>query len=199
MKRIFSLVIEAIVAAQQRRARARLLAQLDERTLRDIGLEHEANRARARSRHAFHALRDVLAMELPMEYLVQGNLPLVRGSLVRIEDGRDMLVYVWNGSVWITQEGDRRDRYVAAGGWFRITRAGLTLVSALDRSAISLTSPHEQGFAERIDLVRAGTGNVDDAVCRTGQAERAGLRAGRRQHLERDRFAPQARPTTAAL
>jgi len=53
VKRIFSLVVEAIAATQQRRARASLLAQLDERTLRDIGLEHEANRARARSRQPF--------------------------------------------------------------------------------------------------------------------------------------------------
>lgn len=53
MKRIFSLAIEAISAAQQRRARARLIQELDERTLRDIGLEHEANRARSRSRQAY--------------------------------------------------------------------------------------------------------------------------------------------------
>jgi uncharacterized protein YjiS (DUF1127 family) len=33
--------------------RTRLLEQLDERTLRDIGLEHEANRARVRSRQPF--------------------------------------------------------------------------------------------------------------------------------------------------
>ena len=52
MKRIFSLVVEAIVAMQRRRARA-LLEQLDERTLRDIGLEHEANRVRTRSRHGY--------------------------------------------------------------------------------------------------------------------------------------------------
>jgi uncharacterized protein YjiS (DUF1127 family) len=53
VKRFFSLAIEAFAATQQRRARARLLEQLDERTLRDIGMEHEANRARARSRQLF--------------------------------------------------------------------------------------------------------------------------------------------------
>jgi uncharacterized protein YjiS (DUF1127 family) len=50
VKRFITFAIEAIAAGRQRRARARLLEQLDERTLRDIGLEHEANRARARSR-----------------------------------------------------------------------------------------------------------------------------------------------------
>jgi uncharacterized protein YjiS (DUF1127 family) len=53
VKRIFSLVIDAIATTQQRRARARLVEQLDERMLRDIGLEHEANRARAKSRHGY--------------------------------------------------------------------------------------------------------------------------------------------------
>jgi uncharacterized protein YjiS (DUF1127 family) len=46
----FKLAIDAFAASRQKRARNRLLDQLDERTLRDIGLEHEANRARERSR-----------------------------------------------------------------------------------------------------------------------------------------------------
>jgi uncharacterized protein YjiS (DUF1127 family) len=50
MIRVLNLVVEAFVAAQKKRANARLLSQLDERTLRDIGLEFEANTARARSR-----------------------------------------------------------------------------------------------------------------------------------------------------
>jgi hypothetical protein len=52
MKRIFRLAIDAFVAAREERARARLVSQLDERTLRDIGMEHEANRARERTRLA---------------------------------------------------------------------------------------------------------------------------------------------------
>jgi hypothetical protein len=52
MKRIFRLAIDAFIAAREERARARLVSQLDERTLRDIGMEHEANRARERTRLA---------------------------------------------------------------------------------------------------------------------------------------------------
>jgi hypothetical protein len=52
MKRIFRLAVDAFVAAREERARARMVSQLDERTLRDIGMEHEANRARERSRLA---------------------------------------------------------------------------------------------------------------------------------------------------
>jgi hypothetical protein len=52
MKRIFRLAIDAFIAAREERARAQLVSQLDERTLRDIGMEHEANRMRERTRLA---------------------------------------------------------------------------------------------------------------------------------------------------
>ena len=88
-------------------------------------------------------------------YLVHGNLPLVRGSLLRIEEGRDMEIAVWSGGVWITQEGDARDRFVPAGGSFTISARGLTLVSPLGRSSVTLTTPYQSNFAECIELVHA--------------------------------------------
>jgi len=89
------------------------------------------------------------------EYVVHGNLDLASGNLVRIEDGRGMLVRVTSGSVWITEEGDQRDRLVGAGGQFRVVSSGVTLISAVSRCSIALSSPYEHGFARRIDLVRA--------------------------------------------
>jgi hypothetical protein len=50
VKSLFKVTMDAFAAAREQRRRARLVEQLDERTLRDIGLEDEANRARARSR-----------------------------------------------------------------------------------------------------------------------------------------------------
>ena len=50
MIKFLNLVFDAFQDSQKKRAQRRLLSQLDERTLRDIGLEHEANRARDRSR-----------------------------------------------------------------------------------------------------------------------------------------------------
>jgi hypothetical protein len=131
-----------------------------------------------------------------VEYLVQGNLALQRGSLLRIEDGRDMLVYVWRGSIWVTQAGDGTDRYVSAGGWLRIGSGGLTLVSALGRAALSLTSPHQEEFAERIELVHARSGLVETLFEQPGPLAR--LRA-RLVKSWSGWFAPQARPTTAGL
>jgi len=53
MRTLFKIAIDAFAAARQKRVRERMLEQLDERTLRDIGLEHEANRARTRARHGY--------------------------------------------------------------------------------------------------------------------------------------------------
>jgi uncharacterized protein YjiS (DUF1127 family) len=50
MIRFLEKVFDAVAAAQRKRAQARMLNQLDERTLRDIGLEIEANHARQRRR-----------------------------------------------------------------------------------------------------------------------------------------------------
>jgi len=53
VKSFLAQVMQAIAETQQRIARSRMVEQLDEQTLRDIGLEHEANRARARSRQIY--------------------------------------------------------------------------------------------------------------------------------------------------
>jgi hypothetical protein len=50
MMKVLNLVLDAFAEARRKRAQARLLQHLDERTLRDIGLEFEANHARERSR-----------------------------------------------------------------------------------------------------------------------------------------------------
>ena len=50
MIKFFEKVIDVIAAARAKRAQARMLSQLDERTLRDIGMEIEANNARQRRR-----------------------------------------------------------------------------------------------------------------------------------------------------
>ena len=52
MKRIFRLAVDAFISVRLQNARARLIEQLDERTLRDIGMDLEANRARERDRLA---------------------------------------------------------------------------------------------------------------------------------------------------
>jgi len=90
------------------------------------------------------------------EWIVQGMVELERGGMLRIEDGRHMLVYVWEGSVWLTQDGDGRDVMLGAGGWFRIERKGVTVVYALAPCALTLTSPHEARYAAAVQTLQPG-------------------------------------------
>ncbi len=68
----------------------------------------------------------------------RGGLEMARGSFARIEDGRGVRLYVREGELWITQEGDRRDYYVGAGESFQLDRDGVALASALRPSSVDL-------------------------------------------------------------
>jgi hypothetical protein len=90
------------------------------------------------------------------EYLVQGSLNLKRSSVLRVEDGRGILIYVWEGELWVTEELERRDRIVRQGEWYRLERDGAALCYALQRCVVTLTAPAPVDFARRILLQRAG-------------------------------------------
>ena len=114
-------------------------------------------------------------------YLVHGAIGMSRGSLAHIEDGRGMMVHVWDGELWITQEGDRRDHYIKAGGRLLLDRDGLAIAYALRRAHITLTAPH---------------------VLYERSQERVGWLAGLGHRLMRrwsNAFARRSHPTTAAL
>jgi hypothetical protein len=91
------------------------------------------------------------------EYLVKGSLAMTRGSFLRIEDGAGLLVYVWEGRLWLTQERELRDRWLKPGDWFRLDRDGATVVQALERAVVTITAPAPERYAKRIALARAGT------------------------------------------
>ena len=84
------------------------------------------------------------------EYLIEGALPLARSEELRIVDGRGLLIHVWQGSLWITQEGDRRDIVLEAGGSFRLDRNGVALAKAWDDAVLALASPREKRPAREI-------------------------------------------------
>jgi hypothetical protein len=60
-----------------------------------------------------------------------------RGDIVCIRHGSGALVTVDRGTAWLTQDGDRRDIVLEAGGSFRLDRAGVAVVSAC--TAVELT------------------------------------------------------------
>jgi hypothetical protein len=129
-------------------------------------------------------------IDLQGEYVVHGSLGMTRGSELRIEDGQGMAVYVWEGGVWLTQEGDPRDRYLGPGDCFRLERDGVTLAQALERTALSLTAPQPENYARRIAMTKAGTAIEAELY---SAAEKDGRSFWTRL------FAPYSRPTTAAL
>jgi hypothetical protein len=90
------------------------------------------------------------------EWIVQDMLELERGGMLRIEDGRRMLVYLWEGSAWLTQDGEGRDVMLGAGSWFRIERGGVTLLYALAECRLTLTSPYEERYAAVVQAVQPG-------------------------------------------
>jgi hypothetical protein len=127
-------------------------------------------------------------IELTDEYVVHGSLGMTRGSVLRIEDGRDMTIYVWEGRLWLTQEGDRRDRYLGPGDCFRIQRDGVTLAQATARSTVSLTTPRAELYAKRVAMTKGGTGIQAELYASAKETESLWARL----------FASYSRPTTAA-
>jgi hypothetical protein len=56
---------------------------------------------------------------------------LGRGAVQRIDDGRGILLQCLRGSLWLTQQDDRRDIVLRAGEEVVIERDGTSIVSAL--------------------------------------------------------------------
>jgi hypothetical protein len=56
---------------------------------------------------------------------------LRRGQLQRLQDAQGSLVLCLSGTLWLTQEGDRRDIVLEAGDEARIERDGLSILSAM--------------------------------------------------------------------
>jgi len=131
------------------------------------------------------------------EYIVQGSLGLTRGSMLRIEDGRDILVYVWEGEVWLTEERERKDRILRAGEWHRLERQGSAIGYALQRSVVTLTAPEPARYARRIALIKPG-GAAPVELYNAAGDRTLGI-AARLRHAWLALFAPQARATSASL
>jgi hypothetical protein len=53
------------------------------------------------------------------------------GEFLHIRGGDGQLIAVFDGQVWITQDNDLRDAFIASGGSFLLDRPGAALVHAL--------------------------------------------------------------------
>lgn len=96
-----------------------------------------------------------------MHNVMPQQLTLEPASVVRIRDGRGLVVSTAEGAIWLTQEDDIRDSVLYAGDAFRIERDGLTLLHAVERSRIivgvNAAWPAELGVpAQRVRDYSAG-------------------------------------------
>lgn len=90
------------------------------------------------------------------EQVMQDPIGMPRGSTLRIDDGRGILVHVREGELWLTQDGSQKDHVMRAGEQFRLDRDGAAIAYSLCRSVLTLGSPNPERHAHRISLTRAG-------------------------------------------
>ena len=86
---------------------------------------------------------------------------LRRGATLRVDDGQPHVIDVFEGLVWVTQDGDPRDVILEAGDSFRFDGPGLTLMQAFDDSRVLLT-----------DLIESRHSMSSFAVHRRARAQR---------------------------
>ena len=69
--------------------------------------------------------------------LKQPTIALEPGQVVALDDAQGTRIATRVGSVWVTEEGERRDHVIGPGDQMVIARPGRTLVQALKASWIS--------------------------------------------------------------
>jgi Protein of unknown function (DUF2917) len=67
-----------------------------------------------------------------------GFTRLAKDTLLRLRDAQGKAIAVFDGMVWITQEGDPDDVFVRAGQTFTFARRGLVIVEAIEDSRVSV-------------------------------------------------------------
>ena len=71
------------------------------------------------------------------------------GQFMKVRDGEGQILAVFDGLVWVTQDGDPRDAFVAKGGVFTFDRPGLAIVEALESSRLAVLATAAEEGAER--------------------------------------------------
>ncbi len=65
-------------------------------------------------------------------------LALQRGEVITLDDARGVRICPRGAKVWVTEEGDSSDFVVNPGEDFVVTRAGRTVVQAIDTTWVDL-------------------------------------------------------------
>ena len=71
----------------------------------------------------------------------RAQLHLERREVIRLHDPRGARVECVRGALWITQNSDRRDYFLAANDALTLDRPGLALIHAQEPSEVVLSEP----------------------------------------------------------
>jgi DUF2917 family protein len=85
---------------------------------------------------------------------------LRRNATLRLRDGHDRTVAVFEGQIWVTQSGDSNDFIVSAGDSLTLRSHGITVIQALNHARIMVLEPAaDQGFSTSYELQRLARAN----------------------------------------
>ena len=70
--------------------------------------------------------------------IAAGAVKIARGQTLKLRDSVGSTICAREGTVWITEEGSRKDVVLENGACFRIGHPGLTLVQAFADASVSL-------------------------------------------------------------
>ena len=83
----------------------------------------------------FHPNRKEYAMRIELK---SGAVNLNDGQTLRVVDAAGSTLCCSEGTLWVTEENQRRDLILEAGACVQLKRAGLTLVQALSAASLSI-------------------------------------------------------------
>jgi hypothetical protein len=72
------------------------------------------------------------------------DLLLEKGQILRLRGGQAVRIACVSGLLWVTQEGDLDDRFIAAGQAVTVSAPGLTLIEAMEPSIAALSCPRRR-------------------------------------------------------
>ena len=76
-------------------------------------------------------------------------LSLSERQLIRIRRGRGWSLHCWDGTIWLTQDDDRRDIVLQPGQSFTIEREGVILAFAVTDSQLLARPPERRNCQTR--------------------------------------------------
>ena len=74
----------------------------------------------------------------------RSTLSLANEGLVAIRDGQGTRIVCHKGSLWITQECDLKDTVIGAGESLTVRNPGLTVLTALSASELTVIEPEDR-------------------------------------------------------